>query len=623
MLRITDLRLAAGPLDLFTGADAHVHPGERAGLVGRNGCGKTSLLRAIRGELLPEGGRITVRNGARVGFLDQHADTATERTVWDEARGGLGPVLELESAYRTTLAEAESGDPAAVARLDEVTERMRMAGGFALDERVGAVLHGLGLAAASWRRPCSSFSGGWRVRIGLARLLLSQPDLLVLDEPTNHLDVLARGWLQGFLARYPGTMLIVSHDRHLLDGVCTRILEVRGGRLHAFSGGYTAWRAARTLRLEQAQAAYETQQAEIARLERFVERFKAKATKAAQARSRQKQLDKMVRLEAPELDRDPVLRLPVAPDCSAEAVVLDRATLGWPDGPDILTGVELRLERGMRLGVLGLNGSGKSTLLSALDSSLPPREGRLRLGRGVRLGRYSQHLTQALDPEKTGLEVLRGLAPAAEDARLRGVLGALGLSGDAALRPVGHLSGGEKARVVLAGFCARPANVLLLDEPTNHLDVVTVDVLIAALQAFEGAMVVVSHDRHLIEAVATHVAVVRDGRMSIAEGVRPEDFELMPPEAVVAAGPSEGAQAHAERKAALRVRKKAEKRYAAVPVEISAAEASLEALDTALVAAGADVAALARLSKERMEVERGIEALFEEWEALETTLAEG
>ena len=623
MLRITDLRLAAGPLDLFTGADAHVHPGERAGIVGRNGCGKTSLLRAIRGELLAEGGRIVVRNGARVGFLDQHADTATGRTVWAEARAGLGPLLELEAAYQAALAEAESGDAAAVGRLDEVTERMRMAGGFALDERVGAVLHGLGLDAEAWQRPCSSFSGGWRVRIGLARLLLSQPDLLVLDEPTNHLDVLARGWLQGFLARYPGTLIIVSHDRHLLDGVCTRILEVRGGQLHAFAGGYTAWRQARTLRLEQAQAAYEAQQVEIARLERFVERFKAKATKAAQARSRQKQLDKMVRLEAPELDRDPVLRLPTAPDCSAEAVVLDAASLGWPEGPDILTGVTLRLERGMRLGVLGLNGSGKSTLLSALDGSLAPRAGRLRLGRGVRIGRYSQHLTQALDPEQTGLEVLRGLAPAAEESRLRGVLGALGLSGDAALRPVGRLSGGEKARVVLAGFCARPANVLLLDEPTNHLDVVTVDVLIEALQGFAGAMVVVSHDRHLIEAVATHVAVVRDGRLTLAEGVRAEDFDLTPPEAAAPAALSEGAVAHADRKALQRARQAAERRSAAVQEEISAAEGVIEALDRALVGAGSDAEALGRLARERGEAEARIEALFAEWEALEAELAGG
>lgn len=620
MLRISDLDLAAGAHDLLLGASAHVHPGERVGLVGRNGCGKTSLLRAIRGELLPAGGSIVVRSGARVGFLDQHADTATEQTVWEEARSGLGPVLELEATYHAALRAAESGDPSAVVRLDDATERLRLAGGFALDERVGGVLHGLGLDSETWQRPCRSFSGGWRVRIGLARLLLSQPELLVLDEPTNHLDVLARGWLQGFLSRYPGTLLVVSHDRHLLDGVCTRLLEVRGGQLHAFSGGYTAWRAARALRLEQAQAAFESQQAEIARLERFVDRFKAKATKAAQARSRQKQLDRMERLEAPELDRDPVLTLPSAPDCSAEAVVLDGATLGWPGGPEVLTGVELRLERGMRLAVLGLNGSGKSTLLSALDGGLEPRAGRLRLGRGVRLGRYSQHLTQALDPDKTGLEVLRELAPAAEDSRLRGVLGALGLSGDAALRPVGQLSGGEKARVVLAGFCARPANVLLLDEPTNHLDVVTVDVLIAALQAWDGAMVVVSHDRHLVEAVATHVAVVRDGVVTIAEGVRAEDFDLTPPAAAARAASSAAAVAHADRKAERRARQKMEKRAVAVQDEISSAEARLEAIDEELVAAGADLDALTRLSAERAAVEAGIEALFEEWETLEAEL---
>ena len=620
MLRIADLDLAAGAHDLLVGASAHVHPGERVGLVGRNGCGKTSLLRAIRGDLLPAGGTITIRAGARVGFLDQHADTATEKTVWEEARGGLGPVLELEARYAEALVGAESGTPGALSLLDDLTEQLRLAGGFALDERVGAVLDGLGLGAETWQRPCSSFSGGWRVRIGLARLLLSEPGLLVLDEPTNHLDVLARGWLQGFLSRYPGTLLVVSHDRHLLDSVCTRILEVRGGRLHAFTGGYTAWRAARTLRLEQAQAAYESQQAEIARLERFVDRFKAKATKASQARSRQNQLDRMERLEAPELDRDPVLTLPPAPDCSGEAVVLERGTLGWSDGPDVLSGVELRLERGMRLAVLGLNGSGKSTLLSTLDGSLAPRAGRLRLGRGVRIGRYSQHLTQALDPEKTGLEVLRELAPAAEDGRLRSVLGALGLSGDAALREVGRLSGGEKARVVLAGFCARPANVLLLDEPTNHLDVVTVDVLIEALRSFDGAMVVVTHDRHLVEAVATHVAVVRDGVVTIAEGVRPEDFDLTPPAREAAEEESAAAVAHADRKAERRARQKMERRAAAVQDEISAAETRLGELDAALIEAGADVEALTKLATERAEVESCIEALFEEWESLETAL---
>ncbi len=620
MLRIEDLTLAAGPRDLLVGAALHVHPGERVGLVGRNGCGKTTLLQAVRGRVLPASGTIEVRRGARLGVLDQHADVVADHSVWAEARAGMASLLALEAAWKAAEAAVAAGEPGAVDRLERETERFRQAGGFAMDERVGEVLHGLGLHAETWERPCTSFSGGWRVRIALARLLLSEPDLMLLDEPTNHLDVLARGWLEGFLTTLKSTVVLISHDRHLLDAVCTRIVEIRGQGLHGFVGGYTAWRKERDARFAQQAEAFEAQQAEIARLERFVERFKAKATKASQARSRQKTLDRMERIDAPEREVEAALKLPPAPACSHEAVVIEGAALGWPDGEVILDGVELRVERGMKLAVLGLNGSGKSTLLSALDGTLALRAGRRRLGRGVRLARYAQHLAAALPPDQSALEVLTGLAPAVETTRLRTVLGALGLSGDGALRPVGQLSGGEKARVVLAGFCANPANVLLLDEPTNHLDVGTVDVLVEALQGFDGALVVVSHDRHLIEQVATHVAIVAGGRVEVHDGVYPEDFALTPPSRALAES-DEGAAAHAARKADRRARQRAEKRVAEVAEALEAAEADIGRIDDALVAAGADVDRVTALAKERAAAEARVEALYAEWEALEADLA--
>jgi ATP-binding cassette, subfamily F, member 3 len=617
MLRFDDITLAVGTLDLLVGASLHVHPGDRVGLVGRNGCGKTTLLRAVLGEAALERGKITLRAGARFATLEQHADVMSERSVWDEARSGLGPLLDVEAAFHAAEATVVAGTPGSDVRLASATEQMRLSGGFSLDERVGEVLHGLGLASETWQRPCTAFSGGWRVRIALARLLLSQPELLLLDEPTNHLDVIARGWLEGFLARYPGTMLVISHDRHLLDAVCTRTVELTGQGLHSYAGGCSAWRKARALRVEQQATAYDAQQEEIARLERFVERFRAKANKASQAQSRQKMLDKMDRLVAPQRERNAFLKLPKPPHCSAEAVALYDAAIGWPDGPDVLTDVEVQLSAGTRLAVLGLNGSGKSTLLSALDGTLPLRKGRRRVGRGVRIARYAQHLAAALPPEQTGFEVLRELAPATEESRLRGILGALGLSGDAGLRPISALSGGEKARVVLAGFCAKPANVLLMDEPTNHLDVETVGVLIDAIKVWPGAVVVVSHDRHLVEQLATHVGIVSGGRLHIREGVRPDDFALTPPAQAGSTGPSEGATAFADRKAEQRARQKAERRITAIQTQVEADEASLERIDEGLCEPGIAPARIAELAKERAAVEARIEALYGEWEGLE------
>jgi ATP-binding cassette subfamily F protein 3 len=337
--------------------------------------------------------------------------------------------------------------------------------------------------------------------------------------------------------------------------------------------------------------------------------------------SRQNRLDRMERLEEPEWERDPILRLPEAPACSQEAVVLEKVSLGWPEGPVIVEGVDLVLERGMRVALLGPNGAGKSTLLHGIAGTLPLRAGRRTVGRGVRFGVFTQDLARDLPRDQTGLQVVQELVPIAPESKVRAALGALGLVGDMALRPVGTLSGGEKARVALAGFAVRPANVLLLDEPTNHLDVVTVDVLIEALRGFDGALIVSTHDRHLVETVATHVAQIIDGRLHIHAGVLPSDFELSPLAINEDGKSEEGAQSHAARKSAKRDLDRWKKRVIEVQRLVERAEAELVQIDEDLIAAGADHARISKLANKRTETEGHIESLYSEWQELEDRLS--
>lgn len=618
MLHLRDATVSVAGRDLLVGADWSVHPGETVGLVGRNGTGKSTLLRVLAGEHFVDHGRIEAPPSLTLGYLHQHLRVDGSRSCWEEARSGMTRLLALEADVARTQAAVEAGAPGAVERLVEQTEHFRMAGGFSMDERVGEVLHGLGFSRERWEQPVGALSGGWKVRVALARMLLGEPDLLLLDEPTNHLDVVARGWLARFLAASKGAVILVSHDRHLLDVACSRVTEIRDRTLHHFRGGFSAWRRQRGERLAHQLAAYEAQQQEIARLERFVVRFKNKPTKAAQAMSRLKQLEKIERIERPQSESEAVLRLSPPPESSAELLALDDASLGY-DGTPVVQSVGLRIERGMRLALLGLNGAGKSTVLKALAGTLSPLEGRRRTGRGLKLGVLTQDLARELPADATPLEVVRDLSPLSTDTALRSALGALGLRGDFALRPCGTLSGGEKARVVLAGFAARPLNALLLDEPTNHLDVGTVDVLVDALRAYPGALLVVTHDRHLVEQVATHVALVKDGKLVLHEGVLASDFELELP-ARGATAPSSGAEDWAAQKARKRERARLERRLAALEDAVTEAEAAVDALDRQLVEAGADVEALTRLAQERSAAAARAEALVEQWGALEEAL---
>jgi len=629
MLRLEALSLAVGGRDLLLDADWHLRPGARAGLVGRNGSGKTTLLRAIVGLQPQAGGRVHLRGDARLGYLPQQAVSGSAAPLWDEARSQMAWLHALEERLHRATVAVQAGVEGSADQLARVTEEMRLRGAFSADERVGEVLHGLGFAPADWQRPCDRFSGGWQMRIALARLLLSEPNLLLLDEPTNHLDIAARTWLAEFLSKSAATMIVVSHDRHLLDAVCTEIVEMSGLDLTAFSGNLSAWLVERQARADALASAKERQDQEVARLERFVTRFGAKASKASQARSKQKALDRIERIEAPAREGQPRLRLPDAPPGPLEAVTLRGVSLGWPGGPAVLEQVDLVLERGMRLAVLGPNGCGKSTLLGGLAGTLPPLAGRRVEGRDLRTARYAQDLAQELPADRSALEVAQERAPLAPVARVRAALGALGLHGADQLRPVGQLSGGEKARVVLAGFACRPANLLFLDEPSNHLDAPTVQVLAEALAATEASVVLVTHDRWLVEQVATHVAHVEGGRVTVHAGVRPDDF--LPPErrtgtdgAFATAEERVGSVARGsweERKARQRERSRATRRLAQVHDAIELSEARIEELDARMVEVATEHQALAALARERAEVEARIEVLYADWESLETLLA--
>ena len=585
------------------------------GLVGRNGTGKTTLLRVLLGEHSHDAGEVSVRTGVRIGYLPQHAVAGSSRPLWDEARSGMTRLLELEGVLARAQVAVQAGTDGAIARYDQAAEAFRLAGGWAADERVGEVLHGLGFRKDDWQRPCDTFSGGWQMRIALARLLLADADLLLLDEPTNHLDVMARTWLARELAASGRTLLIVSHDRHLLDRVTTRTVEVAHRTLYVFSGPLSGWMREREERLAHHEARYRAQQEEIARLERFVDRFRAKATKAAQARSRQKRLDRMERLDAPEREVVPRYRLPEPPAASQVTLHLVNASAGW-DGQPVFSGLDLELQREMRVAVLGPNGCGKSTLLGALSGRLSLLAGRRRVGEGARIGVFSQDLATQLPLEETGLEVLQRLAPQVATSRAWSLLGALGLTGDRARQPVRTLSGGERARVALASLAVRPYAVLLLDEPTNHLDALTVEVLTDALRGWTGTLVLVTHDRFAVEQVATHVLRWQPDGWRLTEGVRTEDFEHV--QAVreeSSAQDDAGAEAWRERKRRARDVERARRRVVVLEDEIAAFEEQVAALDARLFEV-TDYARSEAIASEQRELQGRIEALMTEWEEL-------
>ncbi len=500
MLRIDDLTYRVGGRVLFERASATVAAGHRVGLVGPNGSGKTTLLRLIAGDLHADGGAIAVPARWRIGRVAQEAPGGADSL--------LDTVLAADQERAALLAEApHATDPH---RIAEIHTRLADIGAHAAPARAASILDGLGFDTAAQARPCAELSGGMRMRVALAATLFVQPDLLLLDEPTNHLDLEAALWLEDWLRSYPHTVLLVSHDRDLLNGAVSHILHVEDGRLAGYTGGYDRFVRTREMRREHQAAQRSRQLAERQRLQGFIDRFRAKATKARQAQSRVKMLERMEPVAALTEQRGISFDFPAPEPLAPPVIALDGAAAGYGERA-VLRRLNLRLDMDDRVALLGANGNGKSTLVKLLAGRLQPMAGTITRSPRLRVGYFAQHQTEELDVARTALEQAREWMPEAPDERVRALLGRFGFSGERAETRIADLSGGEKARMLFARLSRTVPHLLLLDEPTNHLDIDSRQALVEALNAFEGAVVLITHDPHLVALAADRLWLVADG----------------------------------------------------------------------------------------------------------------
>jgi len=510
MIQLRNLTLARGGEPLIDGASLQVHPGWKVGLTGANGCGKSSFFALMRGELHAEAGDLELPASWAIAHVSQDTpalpDAALEFTIdGDEELRGV--------ERRLTLAEAaHDGEQIALlhGRLQEI-------GGYSAKARAAELLHGLGFTDADFVRPVADFSGGWRVRLNLAKALMARSDLLLLDEPTNHLDLDAVLWLEGWLKSYPGTLLMISHDRDFLDAVVGNILHIESRRMTLYTGNYSACERARAARLAAQQSMYDKQQREVAHLHAYIDRFRAQATKARQAQSRLKALARMEEIAPAHVDTPFSFRFPEPAGMSDPLLQLDQAAAGY-GGQAVLDRLALTLRPGGRVGLLGRNGAGKSTLVKLLAGELKPMGGERREGRNLVIGYFAQHQVEQLRPDESPIQHLIRAEPMTREQELRDYLGGFDFRGDMVGAPCGRFSGGEKARLVLALLIRTRPNLLLLDEPTNHLDLEMREALTLALQETEAAVVVVSHDRHLLRTTCDELWLVADGRAEPFDG---------------------------------------------------------------------------------------------------------
>ncbi|MGH8418135.1 MAG: ATP-binding cassette domain-containing protein [Pseudomonas sp.] len=510
MIRLQSLTLQRGPQRLLEDAELTLHAGQKAGLIGANGAGKSSLFALLRGELSPDNGDCSLPADWRIAHMRQEVDTL-ERLAVDYVLDGD---LRLRKVQHDLAAAEAAHDGAAQARLHS---ELDSADGYTADARARKLLAGLGFTNEQMERQVGSFSGGWRMRLNLAQALMCPSDLLLLDEPTNHLDLDAILWLEDWLKSYPGTLLLISHDRDFLDSVVDHIAHVEQKKITLYRGGYSAFERARAERLAQQQQAYEKQQAQRAHMEKYIARFKAQATKARQAQSRIKALERMEELSAAHVDSPFDFTFRESDKISSPLLDLSDARLGYGDKA-VLQKVKLQLTPGARIGLLGPNGAGKSTLIKNLAGELEPLSGRLLRGENTVVGYFAQHQLDSLDAKASPLLHLQRIAPTEREQTLRDFLGGFDFRGARLEEPVLNFSGGEKARLALALIAWDKPNLLLLDEPTNHLDLEMRLALTMALQEFSGAVLVVSHDRHLLKSTTDNFLLVADGVVEEFDG---------------------------------------------------------------------------------------------------------
>ncbi|NVJ99252.1 MAG: ABC-F family ATP-binding cassette domain-containing protein [Alphaproteobacteria bacterium] len=623
MLHINDITYRIGDRVLFEEATVGVPAGHKVGLVGRNGAGKSTLLKMILRELSPEAGDIKVQPRAIVGHVGQ------------EAPGGPESLLEtvLASNKEMTALQAEAETATNPHRIAEIHTRLADIGAHTAESKAATILSGLGFDEEAQARPCQSYSGGWRMRVALACVLFNEPDLLLLDEPTNYLDLEGVMWLENFLRNYPYTVIIVSHDRDLLNKAVTHIVHLENAKLNIYTGGYDRFEELRHELMERQMALKSKQEAERRHIQAFVDRFKAKASKAKQAQSRIKALERMKPIATMVEQHTVPFNFPAPEPLSSPLIALESVSVGYAVGHPILKNLELRVDMDDRIALLGANGNGKSTFAKLLSEKLAPMEGKMRKPRALGIGYFAQHQLDELIPKASPLDHLAKLMPDTIEAKVRARLGAFGFGADKADRPVESLSGGEKARLMFALCTFHKPQLLILDEPTNHLDVDSREALIHAINAYDGAVLLISHDRHLVEACVDRLWIVEKGDVKRFDGDLEDYKQHLLKERAGERAEKRGPRIENQKKAARQNAAELRRKLAPYRRAIEKAEAKLEKLTSDKEKVDARLAdprlyepgqeeKVAKLSKMAADLDTQIAETEEAWMAAEERYAE-
>lgn len=631
MIQFTNAAKRFGHKVLFDEVNWLIGPKDRIGLVGANGTGKSTLMKIIADLEQLDGGDVSRMRNMRLGYLPQDGLKMAGRSVFAECASVFEHLRQMERDMETTLASMSDLDPesaayaAAADKFHRLDSEFRSKDGYTIEMQVGTILTGLGFSKDEWGKPCEEFSGGWQMRIALAKLLLEQPEALLLDEPTNHLDLEARNWLEEYLHNYPNAFILISHDRYFLDVTVSKIVEVWNKKVTIFSGNYTHYQRQKEERLEQMRAVQKNQLERVAQIESFVDRFRAKATKAKQAQSRMKELEKIEVIEIPE--EEPVIHFKFpTPKPSGRIVAEFKGVAKSYGAKKVFDNASFTIERGDRIALVGHNGAGKSTLIKLLTGLEGLSEGEYKLGHNVEFDYFAQDQYKALDPESEILDDLCATAPKATATELRGLLGCFLFREDDVFKKIGVLSGGERNRYALCKLLTQPSNFVLLDEPTNHLDMRAKDVLLEALKGYEGTVVFVSHDRYFIDELAKKVFEVGGGTVTAYPGnyeeylrakSRQVEPEVVAPVVEKAATVDDRPQS-AKRLNPMKV-KQLEDRLQQVEAEIARREATVADYETQLSSYVSAEESL-RLANEAQAEREAIEKLMLEWEAVSEQL---